>query len=384
MHPTRVAAAVAVAHGLNDIYSAFLHPLLPRLMQKLGLSIALAAALTMTLSLAASLVQPVIGELADRLGRRWFVLLGPLLTAVFMSMIGLAPSFAVLMLFLALGGLGSAAFHPPGASLAAGSADARIGARYSMFSFGGSLGYALGPLIAVGIVARAGLESLWLALLPMLILTPILFFFVPSDTQARATRAQHATRTSLAQLFRGPLGLIFGVSATGALIQRVFLTLEPILVSRAGGTEAAGALLLSIYLGAQALGSVASGFMADRIDRRRMLIWLTFLSMPAHALAMSLPAGHAACLTMTAVAGFLNMALLPPVVLMAQELVPGGKSLGAGIVMGLAWATGSIAMLGVGVLADAIGPRSAALLVMPVMLVGTGLAWTLPRGNEKR
>jgi FSR family fosmidomycin resistance protein-like MFS transporter len=381
---TVVAAAVAVAHGLNDIYSAFLHPLLPRIMQKLSLNIALAAALTMTLSLAASLLQPVIGELADRFGRRWFVLLGPLLAAVFMSLIGSAPSFAVLVLFLALGGLGSAAFHPPGAAMAAGAADRRMGARYSMFSFGGSLGYALGPLIAVGIVAQAGLDRLWLALLPMLVLMPLLSLLIPSDARTRAQQAQRAARPPLRLLLRGPLGLIFGVSATGALIQRVFLTLEPIVVNRAGGSETAGAVLLSVYLGAQAVGSITSAILADRMDRRRLLMHVTFWSLPAHALAMWLPAGQPAGLALTAIAGFLNMALLPPVVLMAQELVPNGQSLGAGIVMGLAWATGSIAMLGVGVLADAMGPQNAALAVLPVMLLGTALARRLPKPHPGR
>jgi FSR family fosmidomycin resistance protein-like MFS transporter len=377
--PTVVALAVAVAHGLNDTYSAFLHPLLPRVMQKLDLNIAQAAALTMTLSLAASLVQPAIGSFADRFGRRWFVLLGPLLTAVFMSLIGVAPSFAVLIVLLVLGGLGSAAFHPPGAAMAAGTISERRGTRYSMFSFGGSVGYALGPMVAVAIVTAGGLESLWYALLPMVVLTPILFFLVPPDAISHVTARERADQPSILQLLRGPLGLVFGVSAVAALIQRVFLTLEPIVVSRAGGAETAGAILLSVYLGASAVGSVAGGFLADRMDRRKLLITITIWSLPAHALAMWLPAGHPAGILATAVAGFLNMALLPPIVLMAQELVPNGQSLGAGIVMGLAWATGSIGMLGVGVLADALGPQPAALVVMPVMLVGSMLAWALPK-----
>src|SRR5215510_1354812 len=167
----------------------------------------------MTLSLAASVVQPAIGSFADRFGRRWFVLLGPLLTAVFMSMIGVAPSFAVLIAFLVLGGLGSAAFHPPGAAMAAGTISERRGTRYSMFSFGGSVGYALGPLVAIGIVTIGGLESLWFALLPMVVLTPILFFLVPSDAHVRASTHKRGPQPSVLQLLRGPLGLVFGVSA---------------------------------------------------------------------------------------------------------------------------------------------------------------------------
>src|SRR5688500_3891484 len=70
-----VPASIAVAHGLNDLYAAFLNPLLPRIMERLGLNIALAATLAMTLSLAASLVQPAMGHFADRYGRRTFIVM---------------------------------------------------------------------------------------------------------------------------------------------------------------------------------------------------------------------------------------------------------------------------------------------------------------------
>jgi hypothetical protein len=109
---------VSVSHAVVDAYAGFLPPLLPRIMDELGLSIALVATLAMTFSLASSLLQPVLGWLSDRHGRRAFVVGGPLLSGVFLSMIGLAPSFAVLLALLCVAGLGSAAFHPPGASLA--------------------------------------------------------------------------------------------------------------------------------------------------------------------------------------------------------------------------------------------------------------------------
>ena len=111
-----VAVTLTVAHLANDAYVAFLHPLLPRLMDKLGLSIAAAALLSVILSLASSLPQPVMGYLADRVGRRWLVALGPIVSGIFLSLIGLAPSFGVLVALLTLGGLGSAFFHPPAVS----------------------------------------------------------------------------------------------------------------------------------------------------------------------------------------------------------------------------------------------------------------------------
>ena len=374
-------AAIAVAHGLNDLYAAFLHPLLPRIMERLDLNIALAATLAMTLSLAASLVQPVMGHVADRFGRRTFVVLGPVLSAVFMSMIGVAPSFIVLVLFLALAGLGSAAFHPPAASLAAGTGSRRtMGARYSYFSFGGSLGYALGPLIAVALVNRGGFAGLAYAMIPMLLFAPLLYALVPSGASERQQRAHIQTQPlNLVRIMAGPLGLVFGISAVGAFIQRVYLTMQPIVLSRAGLPEAAGAAALSLYLAAQALGSLGGGLLSDRMDRRKLLLHLSAWSLPAHALALWLPHGSAGSIAATLAAGFLNMALLPPIVLIAQELLPHGASLGAGIVMGAAWATGSIAMLGIGVLADQIGPQAAALAALPAILVAMAFAVALPR-----
>ncbi len=374
LSPARVALLVAVAHGVTDAYVAFLTPLLPRLMEKLGLSIALAAALAMVLSLASSLLQPLLGYLADRFGRRGFVAAGPLLAGAFLSLIGLAPSATVLALLLVAGGLGSAAFHPPGATLAARVEEGGgSGLRLSFFSFGGTLGFALGPLAAVGLVGAVGLEGLWTAMFPGLLLAGVLLWLLPRGRRDRSPDPPPSPARLLRHL-RGPLGLIFGVSAAGAFVQRAYLTMEPIVVAEAGGSEATGALMLSVYLAAQAGGTLAGGWLADRVDRGRLLALLTLLAIPPHLLAVGLEPGSAGALAMAAVAGFLNMAVLPPIVVTAQELVPEGAAATSGIVMGLAWATGSVGVLATGVLGDHLGARAATLLSMPVLIVGTALA----------
>lgn len=381
------AVTVAVLHGLNDAYASFLHPLLPRLMARLELSIADAAVLTTVLSVAAALAQPLFGHLSDRRGRRAMIAIGPAVSGVFLSLMGLAPGFVALIVFLVLGGLGSAAFHPPAAATAARVTAGRgSGLRHAVFSFGGAAGYAAGPMIAVALVAWRGLDGMWIAMLPALVLAGALWFMLPGDGAPApvAERGTAPARRRARPLALGPVALVFWISALTAFVQRVFLTMEPIVMAGAGRSETAGAAALTLYLAAQAGGTLSGGWLADRMDRRNLLIGITLLAFPAYFLAFWLPAGGAASLVFVALAGFLGMAVLPPIVVIAQEAAPGRAALNSGIVMGLAWATGSIGVLAVGVLGDAIGARGAALASTPVVLLGTALAFHPALGAYRR
>lgn len=371
MRPGAVVLLIAISHGTIDAYAAFLPPLLPRIMDKLDLSIALAATLATVLSIATSLPQPALGYLADRFGRRAFLAAGPIVTGVFLSLIGVAPNYVLLMLLLVLGGIGSAGFHPPGASLVARAGDGPgSGVRLSVFSFGGAAGFAAGPITAVAIVGTFGLEGLWIAMIPGILLGATLWFATRGRTTV-GSGTPPPPPLEVLKLLRGPLGLVFGISAVGAFAQRTFLTFIPIIGERAGQSEAAGAALLSIYLSAQAIGTLTSGFLTDRLNRQHILIVASALAVPAHVLAVLLPSTSGIALLATVLAGFLNMALLPPVVVMAQEMVPSGTAASSGIVMGFAWAVGTLGIPLTGVFADAIGPVPVAAWSMPAFFLGT-------------
>lgn len=367
------AVTVAAAHGLNDLYASMLHPLLPRIMEKLGLSIALAALLATVLTIASSLLQPLMGFLADRWGRRAFVVLGPLLSGVFMSLIGAAPGLGMLLVVLVVGGLGSAVFHPPGASMAVRvEAGGASGMRYSLFSFGGSAGFALGPMFAVGWVAAFGLDRLWLAMLPAVLFAPLLLSLLPATPPSSGSPPP--SPSVVLSRFAGPLGLVFGISCVTTFVQRVFLTMEPISAAGAGASEAVGALVLSVYFAGQAGGSLLGGYLTDRMERGRLLVLLTAASLPAHLVALAAAPGSPVGLLAAALAGCGSMAVLPPIVVTAQEQLPTGAAVGSGIVMGLAWAVGATFVLFTGVLGDAIGARSAALVSTPALILATLLA----------
>ena len=138
------------------------------------------------------------------------------------------------------------------------------------------------------------------------------------------------------------------------------MTFLPIIASDAGVGESVGAIILAIYLGAQALGTLAAGVLTDRLNRQHLLAAIVTISVPAHLLAVILPPASTGAIAMAALAGFLNMALVPPIVVMAQEIVPSGTAASSGIVMGLAWAIGTLGIPIAGVFADAFGPVSAA------------------------
>ena len=373
---TRVALTVTFAHALNDAYASFVPPLLPRIMGELGLSIALAATLAVAFSIAAALPQPLFGYLADRWGRRRLAVAGPVVSGVFVALIGFATGFWPLVALLVIAGIGSAAFHPPGASYAVRVDEGRGGGlRYSVFSFGGAVGFAVGPLAAVALVQWGGMPALWIAMVPVVVAAPFIWLGLPAEPSAtERTPVPPPAPAEVLRHLRGPLGLIFGVSATMAFVQRAFLTMEPIIVADAGGSETLGAVALSVYLGAQAFGTVLGGALADRMDRGRLLTHLCLWALPTHMAAIWIGPESVLGLLVIASAGVFGMATLPPIVVMAQEMLPTGTGVGSGIVMGLAWATGAVAVLGTGWLADGVGPRTATLASMPLILVAVYLA----------
>lgn len=364
---TALALLLALAHGVTDAYQSFLAPLLPRIMDRLDLSVAGAAVLATVLSLSSSMLQPVMGHLSDRHDPRILLALGPL-SGIFLSLVGVAPSVSLLVVLLVLGGLGSAAFHPSGALAAARPEAGRgSGVRLSVFSFGGAAGFAVGPLLAVWLVSRGGPGGLAVAMIPGILLGLFLLVRLP---RTPARRSSGPGLWPVLRSLRGPLGIVFGISAIAAFAQRLFLTMEPILVAEAGGSESSGAFLLSVYLAAQAAGTLAGGALSDRVHRGRLLLVLTLLSLPLHGLVFALPPGSPLGILAIVGAGAVNMAVLPPIILVAQQMLPGGAGAGSGVVMGLAWATGSLGIPLAGLLANQVGVRAATLLSLPVLAAG--------------
>ncbi len=129
----------------------------------------------------------------------------------------------------------------------------------SIFAFGGLLGFAVGPLMVVGLVAVVGLSGMWVAMIPAIVVCGLLLKILPAD-RPHPDAAPPTPPMELLRALRGPLGVIFVISALSGFLQRLFLTLSPIISFQDGVSEATGALVLSVYLAGQAIGTLAGAY----------------------------------------------------------------------------------------------------------------------------
>jgi MFS transporter, FSR family, fosmidomycin resistance protein len=363
---------LAAGHLTIDSYSSFFTPLLPLLVEKLHLSLTLVGTLVALASLSSSFAQPLFGLLSDRMRRPWFVAFGPVVAAVFMSAIGLASSYSQLVVLLMLGGIGVAAFHPQAASLVV---SPRRSVAMALFITGGTLGFALGPLYAVGIVSVLGLERTWWAMVPGLVVSvPLLLWFARIAPKPR----HEAVRPPLRELrpVLRPLSLLYFAVVARSAVSYGFMTFLPLYLSERGyGLGGTGALV-SLYLLLGATGGFFGGWLADRWGGRRVIVFSFVLSLPLYVAFLFLDgAWGLACLV---VGGFALQSSLPVNIVLGQELAPRHSSTISSLLMGAAWGLGALLIGPVGILADRFGLSSALLVLASVLVAGLGCALALP------
>lgn len=365
---------LAGAHFTIDAYSSFFSPLLPLLVVRLNMSLADVGALVALASLSSSFAQPLYGWISDRLARPWFVAFGPLVAALFLSAVGLASSYAALVGLLLLGGVGVAAFHPQAAALAS-EGSARRSLAMSFFVGGGTLGFSLGPLLAVTLVSVAGLERTWLAAIPGLIVCIVLFAWfrrVPARPRHTIARPPLAELRPVAR----PLALLYTAVVCRSAVSYGFMVLLPLYLASRGVAVEAGGAMLTAYLLAGAIGGFVGGWMSDRIGGRRVIVQSFLGATPLYLAFLYLPPGPGlACL----VAGsFVLQGSLPVNVVMGQELSPRHASTISSLLMGGAWGVGALLIGPIGALGDVIGLRGALTVLGLLGFVGFACAVALP------
>lgn len=370
LHPTILL--MAGAHMMVDGYGNIFAPMLPLLIPRLGISLAAAGTLTMIFQLAASVSQVGFGHLADRWRPRVLVTVGPIVAVTVLSLIGLATSTAMLAAILLVGGLGCASFHPPAAALAHRLGGDRQGLAMSVYITGGTLGFALGPLLFAPVAGHFGLE--WTPLLAIPGLAVVAFFLsrVPPIPLPRTTSGGFSALRPYAK----PLALLYTIVVLRTLTSLGFATFVPVMLTRRGLSVGQAGAAVALYLLGSGIGGFFGGPAADRYGARRVIAWSLVASCPFLVAAPFL--SGAAFVVVLAIGGLFLQSTLPVNVTFGQALAPVSAATVSSLMMGFAWGTGGLSVPFVGLVADRIGiePTLAGLALVP--LIAAAIALALP------
>jgi len=370
--------AVSTAHFIHDVYSSFLAPLLPLLIEKLSMTLTQAGLLSTVMQLPA-LINPWIGSLADRISVRWFLVLAPALTAVPMSLIGLAPTYGMLLILMMFAGISVSVFHVPAPVVVARMSGERKGLGMSFFMVGGEAARAVGPMIAVGIVALMGMDGFYPVMVVSFVCSALLFV---------ATRDLPLTRTAaapipLVQTWRSMRHILIPI--TGILVARGFMHgcmsafLPTFIAMNTGNLWLAGAGL-TIFETAGVAGVMVAGTLSDRFGRRRMLT-LSLLGAPISLLTFVWMDGWAAY-ALLLLTGFTLLSTTPVMLALVQENAQKSPSAANGLFMMISFLSRSAVVVIIGVTGDLIGLKAAFVIFSLVGFIGLPFVSRLPADSK--
>ncbi|WP_099865029.1 MFS transporter [Pararhizobium haloflavum] len=353
-----IILAVSFCHFLNDMMQALLPAIYPMLKADYGLAFWQIGLLTLTFQVTASILQPLIGFYTDKRPMPYSLPVGMASTLIGLVLLAHAASYPFLLVGAALIGFGSAVFHPESSRMARFASGGRFGLAQSLFQVGGNVGTAIGPLLAAFIVVPRGQGSVaWFsvaAITAMVILWQVGNWYsryrIANAGRPVASRVMPFSRNKVVAALAILALLVFTKNIYMASITSYYTFY---VMARFGVDISQAQVLLFVFLGAAALGTVLGGPIGDRYGSK-FVIWFSILGVLPFTLA--LPYVDLSWTPfLTAAIGLILASAFPAIVVFAQELLPGRVGLVAGLFFGFAFGMGGIAAAVLGVVADARG-----------------------------
>lgn len=372
-HTTEIIT-VGLAHGTNDLFFSFIPPLQPLLMEKLSLSNAQAGLFTVFLQ-GPSLLQPFIGHYADRHNLRTLFIVGPTISAIMLTMVGLAPSYGILALLMLIAGFSTAGFHSIAPVITASKAGKKIGRGMAFFMLFGEFGYGMGPLLLIGVVGLLTVNELpWLISLGALCSIILCFNFKNFDT-SRQTREKglvisQETRKEMVKIM---LPIIIYAFITSFIYANI-INFLPTYLKNEGASFNYYSSAFSIIEVSATIGIFFSGWVSDRIGQR-VIVFISTITTVIFSLMLLFTNGWWQIPVLVAL-GLLAFSPNPALSAIVQTHFPENRSLANGLYMSVNFVIRSLGVFLVGLLADHFGLRNVffyscltALFGLPVILM---------------
>ncbi|MCJ8330352.1 MAG: MFS transporter [Lentisphaeria bacterium] len=367
---------ITLAHFCVDSYATILQPVLPLIKKRLELSFAQTGTIGTVIAIC-NITQPLMGIWADRMSRRYLIIVGLALSAICIPFIGIAPTYESLIFVLALGGIGVAAFHPQVFSLAGELSGKQRSFGLALFIFGGTLGIGLTPFWVPWFIETFTQSRLPYIAIPGIILLLLVLKFVPLKNP-QLEDGEKPTFAALKPQAKN-LTLICVVVVIRSVTGLAFFTYIPLLAEERGHGLIAGGIFLGIFNVAGVIGSLFFGYLADKKFGSKGIVFLTILGSVPFLYLYTLTENVSYSYVLLAIGGGLLLASNSIFVALAQELAPENTGLASSIPLGLSWGLASLSLPLIGMLGDNIGIEQALRYIALLPIVPAILSLALPR-----
>ncbi|HEX3862300.1 MAG TPA: MFS transporter [Stellaceae bacterium] len=354
-----IILALSFSHFLNDMIQSLVPALYPMLKGTYGLSFAQIGMITLTMQMTSSILQPVVGAIADKRPQPYSLPVGMGATLTGLLLLAHASSFPLLLLSASMVGAGSAVFHPEASRVARMASGGRHGLAQSLFQVGGNVGSATGPILAAFIIIPKGQGSItWFsgaALLAMAVLIAVGNWHwrerAAGPARGRAisgAAAPNLSRRRVAWSVVILLTLVFSKSFYTTSLNSYYTFY---LMNKFGLSIREGQVYLFVFLASVALGTLIGGPVGDRIGRK-WVIWGSILGVIPFTLALP-HVGLAWTGIFSVLIGLTMASASSAIVVYAIDLMPGKVGTVAGLFFGLSFGLGGVGAAALGRLADA-------------------------------
>ena len=371
---------ISGGHLVHDSFSAFIAPLLPLLIDKLGLSLLLAGSLSV-FSLMPSLLSPLIGYVADRFTIRYLVIFAPAATATLATSIGFMPSYSLAALLLFAMGLSVMSFHAPAPAMVAHIAGKKVGRGLSFFMAGGELGRTLAPLLVGFGVAQWGFEGLW-RLMFFGWLASLILFIRLRDVSARRDRQMSIAKPLPSRIVRVFAPLLGVMILRNLPVSSLTIFMVVYLVSVRGYDLILATGALAIYGLAGVAGALAGGTLSDRFGRRKTVALAATCS--AVFMLLFVHTDGPFLLPILLGLGASSYSVTPIFQALVQDQLPDNRATASGIFFMYEYGVRAFNIMIIGVLGDALGLQMAFVVAALVSLISLPLIMTLPAAPAVR
>ena len=365
---------LSACHFIHDIYSSFLAPLLPFIIEKFSLNLTQAGLLSTIMQIPA-LLNPVIGKLADRMSVRYFIILAPAMTAIPMSLLAMAPNYIVLLALLFVAGVSVSLFHVPAPVMIYRVSGGKTGRGMSFFMTGGELARTVGPLAIIGAVSLLGFDGYYPVMIIGILASLLMYFKFRDIPIISSSSAKPSIRRTMNEL-KGILVPLSGIVIVRGFMHASLTAFLPLYIMQETADVWLAGISLSLFEAAGVVGILTIGTLSDRFGRRNMLLFslviapislLVFINSPAW---LQFPA-----LILT---GLTLLSTTPVMLAMIQEATADGSSSANGLFMMISFLARSAVVVVVGFTADHIGLERTYILSALLGLLGIPAILMLP------